>query len=135
MRSFLILCICSVVARVGKVSPFWGHRENLRLLLLRGVSGAAFVHCFYQAIALLPLSDAVTFYFLSPALTAVVAWALLKEKLSIVVGFLEWFHSSRESKPLTFHLDNHYHLFYPLKIHLLTRVPLEWLSPCSDLCC
>lgn len=88
VRSFLILIICAASTHVWKISPFWGKRKNLGLLLLRGVFGAAFIHSYYQAIAMLPLSEAVTLYFLSPTLTAVAAWMVLKEALSFVVRLM-----------------------------------------------
>lgn len=61
--------------------PFFGAVQNIPLLALRGLVGAAAMDCFYAAIQRLPLGDAVSIMFLNPAITAVMAWILLREAL------------------------------------------------------
>ena len=57
----------------------------MHLLLSRGCFGAGAMQTLYLAIVMLPLADAVTIFFLNPTLTAVAAWLILREQLSLVV--------------------------------------------------
>lgn len=63
--------------------PLFGPSNCFHLLLLRGVSGSASMLCWYGAILLLPLADSLAILFLSPVLTAVLGWAVLREHVTI----------------------------------------------------
>eukprot|EP00877_Chromochloris_zofingiensis_P006626 jgi/Chrzof1/2216/Cz11g07020.t1 len=58
----------------------WPNKRVLALLILRGILGAIAVGCFYAAVELLPLQDAVTLFFCNPAfavlLDSIVSWRL-----------------------------------------------------------
>jgi drug/metabolite transporter (DMT)-like permease len=60
----------------------YGHTRHMPLLACRGLFGATAMQCQYVAIQNLPLGDAVTLFFLNPALTALAAFLLLRERLS-----------------------------------------------------
>eukprot|EP00198_Chlamydomonas_reinhardtii_P012721 XP_001702058.1 predicted protein [Chlamydomonas reinhardtii] len=81
VRSVSSFLVCAVYARAAGVSPLFGRRANLKFLMSRGLFGAAAMTSYYFSLQLLPLADAVTLFFLNPAVTAVVAWAVLKEPL------------------------------------------------------
>jgi drug/metabolite transporter (DMT)-like permease len=61
--------------------PLFGRRANMPFLALRGFVGALAMDCFYSGIIRLPLADAVSLLFVNPAITAVLAWAVLGERL------------------------------------------------------
>ncbi|GLC34177.1 hypothetical protein PLESTM_000166500 [Pleodorina starrii] len=82
-RSLASFAICAAYARAARISPLFGRRANLRFLISRGLFGAAAMTTYYFSIRMLPLADAVTLFFLNPAITAVVAWAILKEPLGL----------------------------------------------------
>ena len=84
--SFISLLLCAYTARVGQIRPFFGQVRHMHLLLSRGCFGAATMQTLYLAIVMLPLADAVTIFFLNPTVTAVAAWLILREQLSLVVS-------------------------------------------------
>eukprot|EP00955_Chlamydomonas_euryale_P117736 366494-Chlamydomonas_euryale.AAC.6 len=63
--------------------PIFGQRRHYGMLLMRGLFGAAAMQSFYVALVKLPLADAVTLFFFSPAMTTVAAWLVLKEPLGL----------------------------------------------------
>lgn len=73
---------------MAKIKPFFGHLRHMLLLLARGCFGAAAMQTYYLSLFMLPMADAVTLFFLSPTLTAVAAWLILKEELGLVVRLL-----------------------------------------------
>ncbi|KAG2429743.1 hypothetical protein HXX76_010527 [Chlamydomonas incerta] len=81
VRSVSSFLVCAAYARAAGVAPLFGKRANLKFLLARGLFGAAAMTSYYFSLKLLPLADAVTLFFLNPAVTAIVAWAVLKEPL------------------------------------------------------
>ncbi|GFH19799.1 uncharacterized protein HaLaN_16815, partial [Haematococcus lacustris] len=80
-RSSLSFLACYVGAKHTGIRPFFGHLRNLKMLLLRGVFGAAAMTTYYLSISCLPLADAVTLFFLNPAVTAVAARLVMGEPL------------------------------------------------------
>jgi drug/metabolite transporter (DMT)-like permease len=61
--------------------PFLGPPEMRRLLLLRGTFGFVGLLSSYQSLKGLSVSDSMTIQYLTPALTGVLGWVLLGEKL------------------------------------------------------
>ncbi|GIL67344.1 hypothetical protein Vafri_20748 [Volvox africanus] len=82
-RSVSSFTVCAAYAHVAGIKPLFGRRSNLRFLISRGLFGAAAMTTYYFSIKMLPLADAVTLFFLNPAITAVAAWAIMKEPLGI----------------------------------------------------
>lgn len=81
VRSSLCALISILIACRKKMYPLFGHRRHLLILLARGVTGAAAMNCYYVSIQQLQLADAVTLFFLNPAITAVLAWLAAGEAL------------------------------------------------------
>jgi drug/metabolite transporter (DMT)-like permease len=65
----------------GAPPPLFGRRENWPLLLLRGMSGALAMNVFYASIQRLLLAEALALLFLNPAIVAVLAFAVLDERV------------------------------------------------------
>ncbi|MEW5299273.1 MAG: hypothetical protein WDW36_002305 [Sanguina aurantia] len=84
-RSLVSFSMCAVAARLAQppISPLFGHRAQLHLLMGRGLCGAAAMTTSYLAISALPLADAITLFFFNPATTAVAAYFLLAEPLGL----------------------------------------------------
>ncbi|GFR50475.1 hypothetical protein Agub_g12529, partial [Astrephomene gubernaculifera] len=82
-RSLTSFTACALFARARKMAPLFGRRANLRLLIARGLFGAAAMTTYYFSIKMLPLADAVTLFFLNPAITAVAAWVIMREPLGL----------------------------------------------------
>ncbi|KAG2494367.1 hypothetical protein HYH03_007424 [Edaphochlamys debaryana] len=82
-RSAASFAVCFAYSRFAGIRPLFGHRRNLKFLLSRGLFGAAAMTTYYFSIKLLPLADAVTLFFLNPAVTAVAAWLIMKEPLGV----------------------------------------------------
>ncbi|KXZ53815.1 hypothetical protein GPECTOR_6g733 [Gonium pectorale] len=82
-RSTTSFCVCAAYARATHITPLFGRRKHLKFLLSRGLFGAAAMTTYYFAIKLLPLADAVTLFFLNPAVTAVAAWLIMREPLGL----------------------------------------------------
>jgi drug/metabolite transporter (DMT)-like permease len=85
VRSIMSLGLCLAFAsrtRLFKDRLIYGHARLMHLLACRGLFGATAMQCQYVAIQNLPLGDAVTLFFLNPALTALAAFLLLRERLS-----------------------------------------------------
>ncbi|GIL84985.1 hypothetical protein Vretimale_9838 [Volvox reticuliferus] len=80
-RSVISFTVCAAYAHAASIKPLFGRRANLRFLISRGLFGAAAMTTYYFSIKMLPLADAVTLFFLNPAITAVAAWAIMKEPL------------------------------------------------------
>ena len=60
------------------IHPMFGHRRNWPLLASRGVYGALAMYLNYVSLAVLPLGDAIAANMLSPPITAIAAWLVLK---------------------------------------------------------
>ena len=65
----------------GAPALLFGRRENWPLLVLRGTSGAMAMNVFYASIQRLLLAEALALLFLNPAIVAVLAFAVLDERL------------------------------------------------------
>ncbi|NNF06900.1 MAG: DMT family transporter [Candidatus Eisenbacteria bacterium] len=78
-RSFLSLIITFFLMRRAGV---WSWGQNKPLLILRGVAGFCGLLCFFYAITKLPLADVTVIHFINPVLTAVLAGAVLGERVS-----------------------------------------------------
>jgi drug/metabolite transporter (DMT)-like permease len=75
---------------LGNPNPFLGPPAARKLLLLRGFFGFGGLASSYQSFRGLSVSDTMTIQYLSPALTGVMGWVLLGEKMrprEIGVGF------------------------------------------------
>lgn len=82
VRSGLSLLFSFIIASSkGMVARMFGHVENLPLLIFRGIVGAAAMDCFYISVQRLLLAEAISLLFINPAITAVLAWVFLKERL------------------------------------------------------
>lgn len=78
-RSIVSLVIAGYsVYRLGL--SLWG--TNKRLLVLRGVFGFGALCCYFYAITHLPLADATVLQFTNPIFTALLAAAILRERMS-----------------------------------------------------
>jgi len=77
-----------------KHTPTIINKENLHMLLLRGLFGFSAMFLFFYTITTLPLGDAITLNKTSPIFITILAFFLLKEKLSylqvfaVILGFL-----------------------------------------------
>ena len=78
-RSIFSIIICFYTLRKNNI-PFWGN--NKPLLILRGLTGALSLFCFFYSIQQLPLATAVTISNLIPLFTLVLAALFLKEKIT-----------------------------------------------------
>ncbi|MAT94942.1 MAG: EamA family transporter [Halioglobus sp.] len=77
-RCAVSLAISYAVVRRKRISP-WG--DNRRLLLARGLIGAAALICVYYAITVLPLAEATLLQYTHPVFTALLGALLLRETL------------------------------------------------------
>ncbi|HIO90639.1 MAG TPA: DMT family transporter [Campylobacterales bacterium] len=77
-----------------KHTPTTIDKDNLHMLLLRGIFGFTAMFLFFYTITTLPLGDAITLNKTSPIFITILAFFILKEKLSIlqisavILGFL-----------------------------------------------
>ncbi len=78
-RSVFSIIICFYALRKNKVA-LWGN--NKPLLILRGLTGALSLFCFFYSLQQLPLATAVTISNLIPLFTLVLAGVFLKEKIA-----------------------------------------------------
>jgi drug/metabolite transporter (DMT)-like permease len=89
-RSLVSLVLSLAMLHQAGVSP-WGHRRGL--LILRGVVGTAALLCVFAALTQLPLAAATVLQYLQPTFTAMLAWALLGERLTgriVLATLLGW---------------------------------------------
>ncbi len=90
VRSLMTLVFTWILLRRAGVA-WWGGPHK-RLLLLRGVFGAAALTCFFYSVTHLPLAEAMVIQFSSPIFTAPLAALYLKERttprlvIAIVLG-------------------------------------------------
>ncbi|MCP9772154.1 DMT family transporter [Synechococcus sp. Tobar12-5m-g] len=78
-RSVVSLVLSLAMLRQAGLSP-WGQRQGL--LLVRGLLGSVALYCVFAALTRLPLAAATVIQYLHPTFTALLAWALLGERLS-----------------------------------------------------
>lgn len=78
-RSLFSLVISGIMIQRQGIS-FWGNRRGL--LVLRGITGALSLMCFFYAIRHLPLAAAITITNLMPFFALVLSVYFLKEKVS-----------------------------------------------------
>lgn len=85
VRMSVTFLLCILYMKVAKVpdSP-WGPPELRIWLFLRGVTGFFGVFGLYFSLQYLSVSDATVIIFLSPTITAILAWVILKERYSLV---------------------------------------------------
>jgi drug/metabolite transporter (DMT)-like permease len=77
-RSLVVAVLCGVAVRRQ------GHSfvpTELRLVLLRAIFGFIALSCYFYSVIHLPLADATVIYFINPVLTALVAAAVLHERM------------------------------------------------------
>ena len=77
-RSLISLVMSTAVLRAKKVSV-WG--TNHRLLIMRGIAGAAALILFFTTLQNIPLATAVTIQYLSPVFTTILGIFIVKEKV------------------------------------------------------
>jgi drug/metabolite transporter (DMT)-like permease len=77
-RAVVSLVLSYALLRRAAVSP-WGRAP--RLLVMRGLVGFLALSCVYYAVTHLPLAEATVIQYLNPAFTAVLAAAVLGERL------------------------------------------------------
>lgn len=65
--------------------PTWGKRKGR--LVLRGLLGFGGLSCFYVSLSHLPLADAATLQNLTPLVTTLLAWWLLRERVGWSAAF------------------------------------------------
>jgi drug/metabolite transporter (DMT)-like permease len=78
-RSVVSLVLSLAMLRWAGLSP-WGRRQGL--LLVRGLLGTVALYCVFAALTRLPLAAATVIQYLHPTFTALLAWAMLGERLS-----------------------------------------------------
>ena len=78
-RSLVSLMLSLAMLRQAGLSP-WGERQGL--LILRGLLGTVALYCVFAALTRLPLAAATVIQYLHPTFTALLAWALIGERLS-----------------------------------------------------
>lgn len=84
VRSAFSLALSFASAKYKDIRPIFGKCENMPFLAFRGLVGAAAMDCFYYSVQRLFLAEAIALLFCNPAITAVLAWVFLGERLSIV---------------------------------------------------
>jgi drug/metabolite transporter (DMT)-like permease len=77
-RSLIVLLLSTVVVRRRGISH-WGLRRDL--LIIRGALGFGALLCFYHAVIHLPLAEVTVIQFTHPVFTALLAAAVLSERL------------------------------------------------------
>ena len=77
-RAIVTLVLSIVWAKTTGVSL---RGNNHRLLLIRAAFGFTGLLCFFSAVTRLPLADVTVIHYLNPVLTAIVAAALLRERV------------------------------------------------------
>jgi len=88
-RSIFQVIAGYIGCKLAKVSP-WGYPEQYLLLVCRGACGAIGIIFFFAGMTYLPLADNTVVFFTGPAITAVIAWIILGEQLTIFEGFLSF---------------------------------------------
>jgi drug/metabolite transporter (DMT)-like permease len=78
-RAVVCLVLSWLWLRRAGVSP-WG--SNPRMLLLRGLAGTVGLFCFYYALIMLPLAEAVVISHMAPIFTAILAAVALSEPIN-----------------------------------------------------
>lgn len=79
-RGLLTLGLSAAIVWRAGFAPF-GTRATRPLLLARGVVGSVALSCFYTSIVHLPLAEASVIQYTNPVFTAVLAAALLRERI------------------------------------------------------
>ena len=82
VRSVLSMGLSFLANAGSPADSLFGKRENLPLLVLRGLSGALAMNVYYASIQRLLLAEAMALLFLNPAIVAVLAYAVLGERLT-----------------------------------------------------
>lgn len=80
-RSSLSFLFSIIIAKAQGIKPMFGHRENHKYLILRGICGAMAMNFSLFSILMLPIATAVTIGQINPPITALVAYLVLKEAL------------------------------------------------------
>ena len=78
-RSLIVLAICWTALRAKGISP-WGE-EKRGILFVRGLLGFTALTGFYYALIHLPLADATVIQYTNPVWTALLAAAVLSERI------------------------------------------------------
>eukprot|EP01084_Bolivina_argentea_P108000 193033_1 len=58
----------------------------IKWVILRGVTAGIAGICYFHAITIIPLGDAITVFSIYPVVTAFIAWIILRERISIIHG-------------------------------------------------
>jgi len=73
-----------------RINP-WGQPEHYFLLICRGACSTIGMILYFAGMTYIPLADNTVVFFTEPAITVLIAWFILDEKLSILNGFLSVF--------------------------------------------
>ena len=82
VRSLTVLAIAVAIGR-GPVIRRARRARNLRWIVLRALMNLAAWGCFYLALRNIPLAQAITLYFFSPILVALMAGPFLGERVGL----------------------------------------------------
>ncbi|DBA70397.1 TPA: hypothetical protein ACH3X2_011812 [Trebouxia sp. C0005] len=74
VRSAISWVVTDALGRAQHITPLYGSRQRYPILALRGTMGAIAMALYYEAFERLMLSEAMTLYFIYPAITVVMAW-------------------------------------------------------------
>jgi len=80
------ICLFALVLVLGKQAEL--KQKPDRRIVLNGVLLASFMLCFLQAISFISLANAIMLVYLAPALAAIAAHFLFREKLDLASGLL-----------------------------------------------
>ncbi|ORX79146.1 hypothetical protein BCR32DRAFT_234457 [Anaeromyces robustus] len=76
--------------KIIRINP-WGQPEHYFLLLCRGACSAIGIILYFSGLSHLPLVDNTVIYFTGPAVTSLIAWFILDDRLTTLNGFLSVF--------------------------------------------
>ncbi len=82
-RGMVTLGLSWLMVRQARISP-WGTQRTR--LMFRGIIGFGGLTCYYAALGQLPLAHATLIQNATPVVTAMLAWWLLRERVTLRVG-------------------------------------------------
>jgi len=89
-RSIFQMFASYISCKLIRINP-WGQPEHYFLLICRGACNAIGIILYFAGMSYLPLTDNTVVFLTGPALTALISWFIIDEKLSILNGFLSVF--------------------------------------------
>ncbi|KAL3149393.1 hypothetical protein ABBQ32_002191 [Trebouxia sp. C0010 RCD-2024] len=79
VRSVISWGVTDLIGRSQCVTPLYGSRRRYPILAVRGFMGAVAMALYYEAFERLMLGEAMTLYFVYPAITVIMAWLVYGE--------------------------------------------------------